>query len=85
MVSKTQQAMKEEEGKSVLLSMVSKSVILHGNKAAYTIFDPNGQQHRSEIAMQSHGHSVTVPRMSLLTPYDLDLMLRIFRAERIKQ
>lgn len=85
MASKARQAMKEEEGKSALLSMVSKSVILHGNRAAYTIVDLNGQQHRSEIAMQSHGHSVTVPRMSILTPYDFDLMLRIFRAERIKE
>ncbi len=85
MASKTRQAMKEEEGKSALLSMVSKSVILHGNRAAYTIVDFNGQQHRSEIAMQSHGHSVTVPRMSILTPYDFDLMLRIYRAERITE
>ncbi|WP_420429598.1 hypothetical protein [Kordiimonas sp.] len=85
MAAKTQQAMKAGEAKSVLLSMVSKSVILHGNKAAFTITDLNGQPHRSEIAMQSHGHSMTVPRMSILTPYDLDLMLRIFRVERIKQ
>jgi hypothetical protein len=74
---------KAAEAQSVFLNFVSKSVVLYGRKSIHYIHGADGQPHRREIPLQSHGTEMEVPRMGNLDPFGLDYMLRIFRNERL--
>lgn len=73
---------KAAEAQSVFLKLVSKSVLLYGRKSISYVYDSDGQSHRMEIPLQSHGTEMEFPRMEYLDPFGLDYMLRIFRNER---
>lgn len=79
-----QESLKEAEKESVLLSMVSKSVLLYGKKSINYIYGPDGKSNRMEIPLQSYGTQMEFPQYEIIDPYGLDYMLRIFRAEKIK-
>lgn len=74
---------KAAEARSVLLNLFSKSVLLYGRKSISYVYGSDGQSHRMEIPLQSHGTEMEFPRMEYLDPFGLDYMLRIFRSERL--
>ena len=82
---KALQIWREVEKKSVLLSLVSKSVILHGSVSVHSVRGPDGEKRRHVIPMQSHSYSMDIPRQTVVNPFDLDYILRAFRAEPMPQ
>lgn len=75
---------KAAEAKSVLLNIFPKSVLLYGRKSINYVYGRDGQAHRTEIPLQSHGTEIEWPRMHTLDPVGLDYMLRVFRNEQLK-
>ena len=75
---------KAAEAQSVFLNLVSKSVLLYGRKSINYVYGSDGQSHRMEIPLQSHGTEMEFPRMQNIDPHGLDYMLRIFRSEHIR-
>jgi hypothetical protein len=78
------ESMKAAEKKSIFLSMVSRSTLLYGSKSINYIYAGDGEPHRMEIPLTSHGVSMEYPRMDYIDPYGLNYMLRIFRVERFR-
>ncbi|MCF6156461.1 MAG: hypothetical protein E3K36_14750 [Candidatus Brocadia sp.] len=78
------ESFKEAKKKSVLLSVTSKSVLLYGRKSINYIYGTDGKSNRVEIPLHSHGTEMKFPRYEIIDPFDLDYMLRLFRAEKIK-
>ncbi|HEX8214773.1 MAG TPA: hypothetical protein VF582_04790 [Allosphingosinicella sp.] len=77
-----QKAHKAAEKKSVLLSIVSRSVLLYGNRSINYFVGPDGKTQRNEMKLHSFSHSIESPRLDILEPFDLDYTLRVFRAMR---
>jgi hypothetical protein len=77
------EAFKVAEAQSPLLSIISKSVLLYGRKSIDYIYGADGQSHRMEMDLKSHGTEIEYPRMALIDPGGLDYMLRVFRSERL--
>lgn len=69
--------------KSVLASIVTESLILYGTRAV-SWFDDRGQaeRRRIETPMASISHSFEMPRVDIVDPGGLQMMLLHFRAER---
>jgi hypothetical protein len=80
-----EQAMKDAQKDSVLLSLVSTSVLLYGRKSVNYVYNADGQSNRMEIPLHAHSTEMEFPRTTNIDPYGLDYTLRIFRAERIKR
>jgi hypothetical protein len=78
------ESFKAAVAQSPLVSMISKSVLLYGRKSIDYIYDGDGQSHRMEMDLKSHGTEIEYPRMTFIDPCGLDYMLRIFRFERLK-
>ena len=78
------ESFKEAEKKSVLLSLVSKSVLLYGRKSINYVYGPDGKSNRMEIPLHSHYTEMEIPRLENIDHFGLDYMIRIFRAEQIK-
>ncbi len=78
-----QVAHKAAEDKSVFASLVSRSVLLYGNRSISYFERPSGQSERLEMKLGAVSHSVELPRLDTLEPFNLDYKLRVFRAERI--
>lgn len=74
---------KAAEAQSVFLQFVSKSVLLYGRKSINYVYGTDGQSHRMETPLRSHGTEMEFPRMENINPFGLDYMLRVFRNERI--
>jgi hypothetical protein len=72
------------ESQSVLLSLVSKNVILYGRKSINYIYSSSGQAHRTEIPLNPYSTEMELPRMENIDPFGLEYILRIFRNERFK-
>ncbi|MGH7780843.1 MAG: hypothetical protein ACREQR_13560 [Candidatus Binataceae bacterium] len=81
---KMTESLKAAESQSPFLSMISKSVLLYGRKSIDYIYDGDGQPHRMEMDLKSHGTEIEYPRMALIDPYGLDYMLRVFKIERLR-
>jgi hypothetical protein len=75
---------KAAEAKSVFLNLISKSVLLYGKKSISYVYGSDGQPHRQEIPLQSHGSEMEFARMQTLDPVGMDYMLRVFRNEQLK-
>ncbi len=78
------EAFKAAQAQSPLLSVIPKSVLLYGRKSIDYIYDGDGQSHRMEMDLKSHGTEIEYPRMALIDPCGLDYMLRVFRIERLR-
>jgi hypothetical protein len=78
------ESFKAAVAQSPLVSMISKSVLLYGRKSIDYIYDGDGQSHRMEMDLKSHGTEIEYPRVTFIDPCGLDYMLRIFRFERLK-
>ncbi|KUL92586.1 hypothetical protein DK26_28265 [Bosea sp. WAO] len=74
------QAHKQAEKKSILMSVVSRSVLLYGNRSISRFEGPDGKTQRHEMKLHSFSHSIESPRLDILEPFDLDYTLRLFRA-----
>lgn len=77
------QAHKQAEKKSVFMSIVSRSVMLYGNRSISYFEGPDGKKQRNEMKLHSISHSFEAPRLDILEPFDLDYTLRVFRAMRV--
>jgi hypothetical protein len=71
---------KEAEKESVLLSLVSRSTILHGRAALSYFNDLHDDGDRSMTTeMHSHGYSFELPRMEVIDPVGLSMQLFMLR------
>lgn len=70
------------EQKSVFLSIVSRSVMLYGNRSISYFEGHDGTSQRSEMKLHSFSHRIEAPRLDILEPFDLDYTLRVFRSMR---
>lgn len=77
-----QEAHNAAEKKSVFLSIVSRSVLLYGNRSISYFKGPDGTTQRNEMKLHTYSHSIESPRLDILEPFDLDYTLRVFRAMR---
>jgi hypothetical protein len=77
-----QEAHNAAEKKSVFLSIVSRSVLLYGNRSISYFKGPDGTTQRNEMKLHTFSHSIESPRLDILEPFDLDYTLRVFRAMR---
>jgi hypothetical protein len=76
-------AMKQAQEGSVLLSLVSRSVALHGRRVLTYLSAPGYTRQPMEINLHPHSVSIEMPRLLALDPVGLDYLLRVFRAERM--
>lgn len=76
------QAYKASEKTSILASLATRQVLLYGTRSISYFKGMGGKQQRSEMKMHSFSHSIESPRLNILEPFDLDYMLRVFRAMR---
>jgi hypothetical protein len=67
---------------SVFLPLLSRSVLLHGDRSISYVQDPSGAPRRIEANLDSFGTSFELPRMEIVDPVGLQMMLTNFRAER---
>lgn len=74
------QAYKASEKTSILASLATRQVLLYGTRSISYFKGMGGKQQRSEMKMHSFSHSIESPRLDILEPFDLDYMLRVFRA-----
>lgn len=75
-------AYKASEKTSILASLATRQVLLYGTRSISYFKGMGGKQERSEMKMHSFSHSIESPRLDILEPFDLDYMLRVFRAMR---
>ncbi|MBO6557562.1 MAG: hypothetical protein JJ957_13740 [Pseudomonadales bacterium] len=86
MSTEMSQAMKEAESNSVILSLVSRSVLLYGQKSIrYLGRGQSEPADRMVTPLQGHSVEMEVPRYQNLDPLGLELMLRRFKLEQIIQ
>ena len=64
------------------MSIVSRSVLLYGNRSMSYFAGSNGERQRGEMKLHAFSHSFEVPRLDTLEPFELDYTLRVFRAMR---
>jgi hypothetical protein len=81
---KMTEAFRAAQAQSPLIGAISKSVLLYGRKSVDYIYDADGQSHRMEMDLKSHGTEIEYPRMALIDPCGLDYILRVFKAERLR-
>ncbi len=78
-------AHKQAESRSVFLSLVSRSVLLYGNRSLTFVDDGQDNLRPMEIDLHSHGVSYEIPRMEIIDPVGLEYVLRVFRHERMEE
>lgn len=76
------ESMKKAQSESVLLSMVSRSVLLYGRTSIHLLRGPDNTVHRTEIPLRSIGTEMELPRSLIIEPAEFDYMLRVFRNEQ---
>jgi hypothetical protein len=79
------QSFKKAVDKSLFLSLLSRSVILHGRSSIHYVYDPGGAARRMDMQLQRHGTELEVPRLEQLDPFGMEYMVRMFRAEQRKK
>lgn len=77
-------AHKQAKRESVFLNMVSRSVLLYGNRSLAFVDDGQDKLRPLETDLHSHGISYEMPRMEVVDPVGLDYVLRVFRNERME-
>lgn len=76
------QAHEQAQKKSIFMSIMSRSVLLYGNRSISYFEGPDGKKQRNEMKLNSFSHSIESPRLDILEPFDLDYTLRVFRSLR---
>jgi hypothetical protein len=77
-------AQKAAERESVLLSVVHRSTLLYGKRSLTYVLDDDGSRRAVALDLHSVGVSFEMPRQDVLDPVGLDLMLRVYRVEKLK-
>lgn len=67
--------------KSIFASIVTESVLLCGTRSVSWVPDPASEPHRIETPLATISHSFEVPRVDIVDPMGLQLMLISFRSE----
>lgn len=84
MVARSFKKAQEEPGlMSDLMQIAHRSTLLYGRKAIHHVFGPEGDIRRMETLLGEYGTRIEIPRMTILDPEGLDLMLDVFRHERM--
>ncbi|WP_407312993.1 hypothetical protein [Pseudomonas sp. nanlin1] len=78
-------AHKKAESESVFLSLVTRSVLLYGNRSITFVDDGQDNLRPMEIDLHSHGISFEMPRMEVIDPVGIEYILRVFRHERMEE
>lgn len=73
------------EKTSILASLATRQVLLYGTRSISYFKGMGGKQQRSEMKLHSFSHCIESPRLDILEPFDLDYMLRVFRAMKTVQ
>jgi hypothetical protein len=76
------ESMKEAMKQSIVQKICHSSILLYGNSAINYIHFSNEKSQRMENKLVSHSVSFEMPSMEYIAPFDLNYMLRVFRAER---
>lgn len=84
MVDVNREVNKKAQKASIFWDIVHRSVLLHGSGSVTLIEDTKGEKRPVAMQMQKHEVSTEWPRMETVDPVGLDLMLRTFRAEKMK-
>jgi hypothetical protein len=75
------EAFRQVRRKSVFASIVTESVMLYGTRSVSWVPDRNKAPRRIETALATISHSIEVPRVDIVDPMGLQLMLIRFRGE----
>lgn len=82
--SKMDESWRAARAKSPLLSLVRESVLLYGRATITYARGPDGEAQRNESPLHAQETEMEMPRLQILDPWGLDMMLRIFRAGQIE-
>jgi hypothetical protein len=74
-------AQKDAQKQSTLLNLVSKSTVLYGNKTLAYVYGPEDEKRPVTMNLTAHSTSIELPRLEVVDPVGLDLMLRFYRTE----
>lgn len=75
------EAYRHADEKSIFASIVTKVVVLYGNRSVSYVRHPKQETRRIETKMHSHGVSFEMPRIEIVDPVGLQKMLLSFRSE----
>jgi hypothetical protein len=79
------ESFKAAEARSILMSLVTKGVLLYGRKSISYVRNGDDEPQRIEFPLQTISSEVEMPRMHILDPFGLDYMGRVYRVEQWKQ
>lgn len=75
------EAHRQARRKSIFASIVSESVLLYGTRSVSWVPDPAAEPRRIETPLGTISHSFEIPRVDIVDPMGLQLMLINFRSE----
>lgn len=75
------EAHRQARRKSIFASIVSESVLLYGTRSVSWVPDPAAEPRRIETPLGTVSHSFEIPRVDIVDPMGLQLMLIRFRGE----
>ncbi|MBI1405994.1 MAG: hypothetical protein GC145_07710 [Caulobacter sp.] len=78
-------AHKDAMSKSVFFNLVSRSIVLHGNKTLSYRQNEHGGIQSFEMELKSHATSVEWPRLSAIDPIGFDYLIRVLRREGLQE
>jgi hypothetical protein len=77
-------AHKKAQGKSVLLNLVKRMVLLHGKQAVTYVREPEGGHRWVEIEMKELSVQFEMPRIETVDTVGLEFLITMFRLEKLK-
>lgn len=75
------EAQRQARRKSIIASIASESVLLYGTRMVSWVPDPATKSRRIETPLATISHSFEIPRIDIVDPMGLQLMLMSFRSE----
>ncbi len=70
------------EAEMPLLSLIKRSVVIHGRGSVHRIVHQDGSSHRADLMFKTLGAEMEFPRMGRIDEIGMQLQLRSFRAAR---
>ncbi|MCV0368724.1 hypothetical protein [Filomicrobium sp.] len=83
MIDFNREVAKKAQSQSILWTLVHRSTLLHGNRLVTLVEEAEGVTRTIEMDLKTFEHSVEWPRMETVDPVGLDMILRVFRGERM--
>jgi len=68
-----------------LLSLIKRSIVLHGRGSVQQVVHHEGSTHRADMKVGTYGNEFTLPRMTHIDELGLHLELRLLRAGKIRK